>query len=211
MFYQLFGLSFWRHPFTAEDPLVSKWCNATFLQIYSDEETIFSISTSTGLPEGEYIFNKIHFWEKDFKMYKTWAVYRHDSCSQHKLCYCLNTRKESERERLAVSVWALAIWPRLLWHLLDPREQLKEKRHLTSDVLESTGFTISNTACFSMLFAKSILASHLSDCREVLKRAFHCCDHILHIKSTWDVLHKSSMFAHGKTNYFPHNKAAEFC
>ncbi len=31
MFYQLFGISFWRHPFTAEDPLVSKWCNATFL------------------------------------------------------------------------------------------------------------------------------------------------------------------------------------
>ncbi len=30
-FYQLFGLSFWRHPFTAEDPLVSKWCNDTFL------------------------------------------------------------------------------------------------------------------------------------------------------------------------------------
>ncbi len=29
-FYQLFGLSFWRHPFTAEDPLLSKWCNATF-------------------------------------------------------------------------------------------------------------------------------------------------------------------------------------
>ncbi len=38
-FYQLFGLSFWRHPFTAEDPLVSKWSNATFLQICSDEET----------------------------------------------------------------------------------------------------------------------------------------------------------------------------
>ncbi len=30
-FYQLFGLSFWRHPFTAEDPLVSKWCNANKL------------------------------------------------------------------------------------------------------------------------------------------------------------------------------------
>ncbi len=27
-YYQLFGLSFWRHPFTAEDPKVSKWCNA---------------------------------------------------------------------------------------------------------------------------------------------------------------------------------------
>ncbi len=26
-------ISFWRHPFTAEDTLVSKWCNATFLQI----------------------------------------------------------------------------------------------------------------------------------------------------------------------------------
>ncbi len=33
-FYQLFGLSFWRHPFTAEHPLLSKWCNATFLQIW---------------------------------------------------------------------------------------------------------------------------------------------------------------------------------
>ncbi len=32
-FYQLFGLSFWRHPFTAEDPLVTKWFYATFLQI----------------------------------------------------------------------------------------------------------------------------------------------------------------------------------
>ncbi len=31
-FYQLFGLLFWRHPFTAHDPLVSKWCNAYFLQ-----------------------------------------------------------------------------------------------------------------------------------------------------------------------------------
>ncbi len=30
--------SIWRHPFTAEDPFVSKWCNTTFLQICSDEE-----------------------------------------------------------------------------------------------------------------------------------------------------------------------------
>ncbi len=41
---QLFGLSFWRHPFTAEDPLVSKWCKDTFLQICSDEETNSSTS-----------------------------------------------------------------------------------------------------------------------------------------------------------------------
>ncbi len=36
--------SFLRHPFTAEDPLVRKWCNATFLQICSDEETNSSVS-----------------------------------------------------------------------------------------------------------------------------------------------------------------------
>ncbi len=33
-FYQLFGLSFWRHPFTAEHPLLRQWCDATFLQIW---------------------------------------------------------------------------------------------------------------------------------------------------------------------------------
>ncbi len=38
-FYQLFGLSFWRHPFIAEDSLVSKWRNVQFLQIFYDEET----------------------------------------------------------------------------------------------------------------------------------------------------------------------------
>ncbi len=38
-FYQLFELSFWRHPFTADNPLVSKWCNAKFIQICYYEET----------------------------------------------------------------------------------------------------------------------------------------------------------------------------
>ncbi len=38
-FYQLFGLSFWRHPFTAEDPLVSKWCITKFIQICSNKKT----------------------------------------------------------------------------------------------------------------------------------------------------------------------------
>ncbi len=52
-FNQLFGLSFWRHPFATEDPLVSKWYNATFLQIGFDEET-----NSSAHPEGEYIFSK---------------------------------------------------------------------------------------------------------------------------------------------------------
>ncbi len=35
VFYQLFGLLFCRHPFTAEDLLVSKWWNAEILQICS--------------------------------------------------------------------------------------------------------------------------------------------------------------------------------
>ncbi len=40
-FYQLFGLWFWRHPFTTEHPLVSKWWYITFNQICSDEEVHF--------------------------------------------------------------------------------------------------------------------------------------------------------------------------
>ncbi len=38
-FHQLFGLSFWRHPFTAEHPLLSKWWNDKLHQNCSDEET----------------------------------------------------------------------------------------------------------------------------------------------------------------------------
>ncbi len=53
-FYQLIGLSFRRHPFTADDPLVSKLCNAKFLQICSGEQTHVHL----GWPEGEYIFSK---------------------------------------------------------------------------------------------------------------------------------------------------------
>ncbi len=40
-FYQLFGLSFWRHPFTVEYPLLSKWCNAIFLQIWWRNKLIY--------------------------------------------------------------------------------------------------------------------------------------------------------------------------
>ncbi len=56
-FYQLFGLSFWRHPFTAEDPLVSEWCNAKFLQICSHKETNASTSwTAWGWVNCQQIF-----------------------------------------------------------------------------------------------------------------------------------------------------------
>ncbi len=45
-------LLFYRHPFTAEDPLVIKWFNAKFLQICSEEETNWSTS------EVVYIYSK---------------------------------------------------------------------------------------------------------------------------------------------------------
>ncbi len=53
-FYQLFRLSFWRHPFTAEDPLVNNW----FFQICSDleENKLIHISMLGKFPE------KFHFW-----------------------------------------------------------------------------------------------------------------------------------------------------
>ncbi len=42
---QLFGLSFWWHPFTAEDPLVSKWRNDEFLQtVLMKNKLIYSIN-----------------------------------------------------------------------------------------------------------------------------------------------------------------------
>ncbi len=47
-FHQLFGLSFWRHPFTAEDPLVSNISPNLFLWrnklIYIEDEQIFILS-----------------------------------------------------------------------------------------------------------------------------------------------------------------------
>ncbi len=58
MLYQLFGLSFWRHPFTAGGLLVSKWCNATFLQISIEmKQTILHFRWI------ECTFSaKFHFW-----------------------------------------------------------------------------------------------------------------------------------------------------
>ncbi len=50
-FYQLFGLSFWRHPFTAEDPLLRQWLNATFLQIWWRKT-----HSHLGWSESEHIF-----------------------------------------------------------------------------------------------------------------------------------------------------------
>ncbi len=57
-FYQLFGLWFWRHPFTAEHPLVSKWCNVTFLQIWCRNKLIYIL----GGPRVRKYSAKFNYW-----------------------------------------------------------------------------------------------------------------------------------------------------
>ncbi len=48
-------VSFWWHPLTAEDPFVSRWCNAKVLQICSDKVT--NSSTSLNFEQLNYSFN----------------------------------------------------------------------------------------------------------------------------------------------------------
>ncbi len=54
-FYQLFGFSFWRHPFTAEHPLLSK-CNCISANLIKKQTQLY-----LGWPEGDYIFSKFSF------------------------------------------------------------------------------------------------------------------------------------------------------
>ncbi len=46
----MFELSFRRHPFTAEDPLMSKWCSAKILQNWSFNVLKIQIYTYTYIP-----------------------------------------------------------------------------------------------------------------------------------------------------------------
>ncbi len=70
-FYQLFGHSFWRHPFTS---LVSKWCNAKFLQICSHEETNSSTS-----------------WKAYQQIFIFWVNYSFNTSKLHVICLDLNS------------------------------------------------------------------------------------------------------------------------
>ncbi len=69
MFYQLFGLSFWRHPFTAEHPLVSKWSGMIHFS-KSDEET----NSSTSLME--YIFSSFFIFRWTIPLTTTFTCYK---------------------------------------------------------------------------------------------------------------------------------------
>ncbi len=78
-FYQLFGLSFWRRPFTAEDPLVKRWWNATFLQIWWRNKLIYILD---GLRVITFSAN-FNFWvnysKMLLKMLPTWASHNRES------------------------------------------------------------------------------------------------------------------------------------
>ncbi len=86
-FYQLFGLSFWRHPFTAEDPLVSKWSNATFSK--SDEETnsfsILDILRASTFLENYHFYLKYLFIQRyntnSIKMPSSYSISSHEAQS----------------------------------------------------------------------------------------------------------------------------------
>ncbi len=66
---QLFGRSFWRHPFTAEDLWVSKWCNAIFLQIWWRHKliNIFNLKLN--------FFNELCLYFKLHKIKYFWMIY----------------------------------------------------------------------------------------------------------------------------------------
>ncbi len=77
-FYQLFGLSFWRHPFTAEHPLLRQWCNATFLQIWWRNKLIYILDdlrvSKFSFFWMNYSFNKSALYSSWFHSSSLWCL-----------------------------------------------------------------------------------------------------------------------------------------
>ncbi len=78
-FYEQFGLSFWRHPFVAEDALVRKWCNAKSLPM--EKQTCLHLEWHIFIFEwvGFYSFKAVlseSMWENGqfFKLLKVHSV-----------------------------------------------------------------------------------------------------------------------------------------
>ncbi len=70
-FYQLFGLSFWRHPFTAEHPLLRQWRNKLILVLYEGNDgDIFRRFFFFGklLKWLFYCIATLHFWCNNCKL-----------------------------------------------------------------------------------------------------------------------------------------------
>ncbi len=117
----LFGLSFWRHPFTAEDQSVSKWCNAKILQICSHEGTY---SYVPWMAWGWVHFQ--HFWVR---------------CFFKDLYYCVPGRAVQEVARLWLTDRFGKMMTDWMRHLLALWRQTSHLPHLSPSV------TTGSTAC----------------------------------------------------------------
>ncbi len=112
-FYQLFGLSFWRHPFTAEDPLVNKWrCkfHTPYVQMFSNILSQYlSICMLTSLPPNIWIDAP-----KPCSMSAVVMVYAATQCmshmisaTQHMSVSCYDCEKHpSKKTVMPVRVWS---------------------------------------------------------------------------------------------------------
>ncbi len=66
------GLSFWRHPFTAEHPLLSHWCSDTFLQIWWRNKLIYILDV---LRWGEHFQQMFSFgWTVPLNNLVNWNI-----------------------------------------------------------------------------------------------------------------------------------------
>ncbi len=85
VFIQLYKLSLWRHPFTAEDPLVSKWCNAKFLQIWSNLKLVhFQQMLINSLNQCHKLWAGLCVWVKKGK----WCLGKTHVCSLNPQQFC---------------------------------------------------------------------------------------------------------------------------
>ncbi len=102
-YYQLFGLSFWRHPFTAEHPLLSKWCNATF-QICSDE----GVSVRRKEVSRSHLFTKIktseHLQRSCLCFLKVNGAFKYENPSSMK-AQCMGTLAVRGAKRVKFIYW----------------------------------------------------------------------------------------------------------
>ncbi len=130
-FYQLFGLSFWRHPFTAEDPLLSKWCIATFLQICSDEETNSSTSWMTW---GGVNFKQIFGWPIPVIQWYTWNNNWSDSVLHLNVVVTSSVQCEAVRWQTNL-MWLF--FQEMMWKTVEMRNRAIRPMPYTQAVIRS--------------------------------------------------------------------------
>ncbi len=99
-FYQLFGLSFWRHPFTAEHSLLKHWCNATFLLIWWRNKLIYILGglrvktlSATSHFWVDYLFKYFNI-NTHFSIINRWACVTNKSFYFNSDCICGSSQME---------------------------------------------------------------------------------------------------------------------